>query len=86
MRPRIARNREPVDVAGRHVAHLEAPGDRAVRKPGNVLDAAVTFLFNGGDQASVLDEHRRDVAMVRVEAENVHEAARVAWTYKLSAR
>ena len=43
-----------------------------MRKSRDVLDAPEALLFHRGDQLAVAQEHRRDVAVVGVDAENVH--------------
>ena len=69
---RIARHGKHVDIRRREAAHLQAGGDRVVRKTRHVLDAAEPLLFNRRDKLSVADQRRRHVAVIRVEAENVH--------------
>ena len=44
----------------------------SARKSGDVLDAPEALLLDGGDELAVADEHGRDVAVVRVDAEDVH--------------
>jgi hypothetical protein len=71
MRPRVARHTNVIDLPWRDAAHPQAGTNRLGGKSGHVLDAPVPFLFDGGDQFAVADEHCRDVTVVRVDAENV---------------
>jgi hypothetical protein len=69
---RIARHGKHVDIRCRDAAHLQAGSDRVVRKTRHVLDPSEPLLFDGRDKLSVADQRRRDVAVIRVEAEYVH--------------
>ena len=76
MRHRCARgsrdtaNRSTSD--GRQAGHLQADGDRLVREPRDMLDPPEPLLFDRRDELSVADERRRHVAVIGVEAEDVH--------------
>src|SRR5205085_11430468 len=52
--------------------HLQAGVQRRRRKAGAMLDAAVPFFLDSGDQLPVAHQRRGHVAVVGVEAENVH--------------
>ena len=52
-----------IDVRRRDAAHREARRHRLARKPGDVLDSAIAFFFDGRDQLAVADERRRHVAV-----------------------
>ena len=75
MRARIARDGEQIDVGRRHARHTQALGEREVRKAGAMLDAAESFLFDRGDELAVANERGRDIAVVRVEADDNHADA-----------
>ena len=52
--------------------HLEHAPDRVRRESGPVLDAAEALLFDRGDELLRREQRRRDVAVIRVDAEDVH--------------
>src|SRR5258705_2927054 len=70
----VARYGEGIDVAGVRTRHREARPDGVARKPGVMLDAPETFLFHGGDELAVPQERRRNVTVIRVDAEDEHLA------------
>ena len=43
-----------------------------VREPGDMFDATEPLFFDRGDQLAIADEDRGDVAVIRVDAEDVH--------------
>ena len=55
----------PIAQAGAH---------RLLRKAGDVLDAAIALFLDRRDQLAVAHERRRHVAVIGVEAENIHDA------------
>jgi hypothetical protein len=73
VRARISRHREHIDIGRRDPAHLEAGAHRQPRKAGDVLDAAIAFFLDRRDQRAVAHERRRHIAVIRIEAENIHE-------------
>ena len=38
-----------------------------------MLDAAIAFLFHRGDERPIADEHGGDVAVIRVQSDDVHD-------------
>ena len=54
--------------------HVEAPLDRLRREASVVLDAREPLLFEGGHNRAVAEEDGGDVAVVGVDAEDVHGA------------
>src|SRR2546422_1040121 len=75
MRPRTARDGEEIYVLRADAADLQAGLDRPGRESGDMFDAEEALLFDGGDKLSVADERRQDVAVIRVETEDVHATA-----------
>ena len=63
-----------IDVGRSDAAHLQARANRLGRKPGDVLDAAKALFFDRRDELAVAHEDGRDVAVIGVDAENVHES------------
>jgi hypothetical protein len=43
------------------------------REPGPVLDAPKTLLLDGGEQDAIAEQHRRDIAVVRIDSKDIHE-------------
>jgi hypothetical protein len=80
MSARSAGDRKQVDIRAADPAHAQAFGDGKGRKSRDVLDAAKAFLLDGGDEPAVTDENSGDIAVVRVQAKDVHgiEAASAA--------
>jgi hypothetical protein len=72
MRFRIPRHREYVDVRSLDASHREAGTNGLRRKARPVFDAPKTLLFNGGDERTVAHERGRDIAMVGIDAQDVH--------------
>ena len=75
VRARIAGDGEEIDVGGRDAAEREARGERVVRKSGAMLDAPKALLFDRRHETAVADEDGGDVAVVGVEADDVHPAS-----------
>lgn len=55
-----------------YVCFGEAVADRVLGKTGAVLDAIEAFFFDRGDQSAVFDDCRCSIAVIRVDAEDVH--------------
>lgn len=51
---------------------VETVANRLLGKTGAVFDAIKAFFFDRGDQSAVFDDCRRSIAVIRVDAENVH--------------
>ena len=75
VRAGVARHGERVDVGGGQTGHLQADGDRLVGEPRDMLDAPEPLFFDRRDELSVADERGGYVAVVRVEAEDVHQVS-----------
>ena len=52
--------------------HIETVPNRLLGETGAMLDAIETLLFDRGDQSAVFDDCRRSIAVIRVDAEDVH--------------
>lgn len=72
VRGRIARNADVVHVFEPHAGRFQTISDRLLGKARAVLDAIEAFFFDCGDQSAVFDDCRRSIAVIRVDAENVH--------------
>jgi hypothetical protein len=70
--PWIPRNREMVDVLRPQAADLETGADRLPGKARPVFYSSKTFLFNCGNELSAAQKRRGNIAMVGVDAQNVH--------------
>ena len=66
-----------IDVGQLEACLVEAIPNRFGRKARPVLDAPEALLLHRGDEPSVVQERRRDVAVVRVDAEDVQEGSRL---------
>src|SRR5262245_41907282 len=86
MRARIARHADVIDVGGRDAGHVQARLNRLMRKPGDMLDAAEAFLFDGCDELAVAHDDRRHVAVIGVDTENVHGIERSGYLVNLTSR
>ena len=77
---RSARDGEDVDISRTDSADTQALRDRARRESRNVLDAAQSLFLDRSYQPAVADQGGGDVAVIGVQAEDVHgtEAASVA--------
>ena len=71
----ISRHRDVVEIRAAEARHLQAGLDRLRRKSGDVLDPAEALLLDRGDELAVAHEDGRDVAVIRVDAEDVHRVA-----------
>ncbi len=70
---RIARHREHVDVARFNAADRQAGLHRLTGKAGHMFDPPVALLLDRGDELAVAHQRGRDVAVIGIEPENVHE-------------
>ena len=61
-----------VQVFEANVRGVETVTDRLFRETGAMFDAIEAFFFDGGDQSAVFDDGRCSVAVIGVDAENVH--------------
>jgi hypothetical protein len=68
----VARDGEKVDVRRVDTSDVETGADRLLREARPVFDAPKTLLFNGGYEVAVAHERGRDVAVVGVDAQDVH--------------
>jgi hypothetical protein len=68
----IPRHGEAIDVFRLQAAHLETRTNGLQGKPRPVFDASKTLFFNGGDEHTVAHQSRRDVAVIGVDAQDVH--------------
>ena len=64
-----------IDVLGAESCLVQAVADRAVREGRVVLDAGEPLLLDRGDELPVDDECSRSVAVVRIDAEDVHASS-----------
>ncbi len=69
---RIARDTDVVYVLELYAGGVETVTKRMFRETGAMLDAIEAFFFDGGDQSAVFDDGRCSVAVIGVDAENVH--------------
>jgi hypothetical protein len=76
---RPAGDGKQIDIRGADSSHAQALGDGAGRKSGDVFDAAKALFLDSGDEPSVADEDGGDIAVIRVQAKDIHgiEAASV---------
>src|SRR5580700_6233934 len=72
-RVRIARNGDVMNFRGSQPGFREAIADGGGGKPSSVFHAIEAFFFDGGDKFSVADDSRRGIAVIGVDAKNVHE-------------
>ena len=61
-----------VDFAWRKAGFLEAVADCGGRESGGIFYAVETFLFHGGDELAVAEYGCGGVAVIGVDAKNVH--------------
>lgn len=69
---RIARDTNVVQVFESNARRLETVTNRVFRETSAMLDAIEAFFFDRGDQSAVFDDCRRSIAVIRVDAEDVH--------------
>ena len=72
VRRRVARDADVVDVFEAYGGFIETVTNGLLRETGAVLDAIETFFFDRGDQSAVFDDCRCSIAVIRVDAEDVH--------------
>src|SRR5438046_8420873 len=72
-----------MDLASVDSAHAETRVNGLRRESRHVLDAAKSFLFDRGHQLAVADEHRRHVAVIRVDSEDVYRVTHICTTRHL---
>ena len=70
--PGIARHGDVVHVGDGDAGFLQAVANRRDREARRVLDAIEALLFDRGDELAVLHQGRRGVAVVGVDAKNIH--------------
>ncbi len=63
-----------IDFRKLQSGNVETIADGRRRKASGVLDAVEAFLLHGGDELSVAHDGSRGIAMVRVDAQNIHFA------------
>src|SRR5206468_5456436 len=68
--PRVAADRDVVELGGGQPGVRETPGGRERGEAGAVLDAVEALLLGGGDELAVDDERGRSVAVKGVQAED----------------
>ena len=71
-RPGIAWDRDVIDVLDADAAGFKAVANRRDRKSGRIFHAIEALFLDGGHQAAIADESGRRVAVIRVDAENIH--------------
>ena len=69
---RIARDTDMVHILEPNVCGFKTVTDRVFREAGAMLDAIEAFFLDGGYQSAVFDDGRCSVAVIGVDAENVH--------------
>jgi hypothetical protein len=72
MRPRVPRDGEDVDVGRHQATHLQARLHRLPRHAGIVLDPPIALFLDGRDELPITNQRRRHVAVVGVDAQDVH--------------
>src|SRR5262249_28233224 len=73
MRPWIARDGEIVYCLCRSAGHLEAGTNRLPWKPGPVFHPPKAFFLYSRHQFSIAQQHRGDIAVIGVDAQNEHD-------------
>src|SRR5271154_1533741 len=68
----IARHGDVVNIGRRETGFLQTIADGSGGKSGGVFDAIEAFFFDGGDEAAVADDGGGSVAMIGIDAKNVH--------------
>ena len=71
-RVRIARNGDVVNIGRREAGFLQTIADGRSGKSRGVFDAIEALFFDGGNEAAVADDSGGSVAMIGVDAKNVH--------------
>jgi hypothetical protein len=61
-----------LDCITAHAGNIEARPDREGRKSGPMLDAAQPLLLYGGYEDSITQQDGGSVAVICIDAENVH--------------
>src|SRR5262249_57277494 len=69
---RIATDSDLADVSTADAGGFETALNRLHWKAGAVFDAAEALLFQGGDDLAVAQKNGRDVAVIGVDAQDVH--------------
>ena len=72
VRRRIARDADMVHVLEPHARFSQTVTNRLLGETGAMLDAIETLFFRRGDQSAVFDDCRCSIAVIRVDAEDVH--------------
>jgi RPA family protein len=70
---RIARHCKRVNITGVDASDAQARSNRIAWKTRIVLDATKSFLFHSGNEFTIAQQRRRDVAVVGIDAQNDHQ-------------
>jgi len=73
MRGGVARNADVLDFLNPNSGRAQAILNRLSGKSGAVLDAIETLFFGGRDQLAVFDERGGCIAVICIDAEDVHD-------------